>query len=179
VEADGGPPLYGFLFGTGAVVTFLEAFHRGRIRSPGAATLLLLRAIGSALRGGPFATALSRRERLRVETDGDPWPDDSYLTLLAGTTPDLGLGFRAFHRCGEQPGFFHAVGVTAQLLPLLLTLPRVRAGRPWRRRLALDELARELLAEGDGPRFAVDGELYTARERLRVTTGPGISLVLP
>lgn len=59
------------------------------------------------------------------------------------------------------------------------SLPRIHAGRPWRRRHALDELARELLAEGDRPRFAVDGDLYQAAERLRVTTGPGISLVLP
>jgi diacylglycerol kinase (ATP) len=179
VEADGEPPLYGFLFGTGAVVTFLEAYGRCRRPSPWAAAGLLARAVGSALRGGAFAAALSRRERLRVESDGEPWPDDSYLTLLAGSTPDLGLGFRAFHRCGEQPGFFHAVGVTAQLGPLLLCLPRIHAGRPWRRRHALDELARELSAEGDRPRFAVDGDLYAARERLRVTTGPGISLVLP
>lgn len=179
VEADGGPPLYGFVFGTGAMVTFLEAYQHYRHASPWAAPLLLARAILSALRQGPFAAALSKRERLRVETDADPWPDDSYLSLLAGTTPELGLGFRPFHRCGEQPGFFHAVGVIAPLGSLVLSLPAIHAGRPWRRKVALDELARELIAEGNRTRFALDGTLYAARERIRVTTGPGVSLVLP
>jgi diacylglycerol kinase family enzyme len=179
VEADGGPARYGFIFGTGVVVSFLEAWERSRDPSPLRAAGLVLRAVGSAARSGPFAISLMRRERLRVETDGEEWPDQSYLTLIAGSTPDIGLGFRAFGRCDEQPGFFHAVGVTCTLGPLAMTLPRLRRGRPWRRRHALDEVARELVLTADRPRFTVDGDLYAARERVRVTTGPGIELVVP
>ena len=40
-------------------------------------------------------------------------------------------------------------------------------------------MARELVLEGDAPRFTVDGELYAAARVVRVTTGPGIELVLP
>ncbi len=179
IEADGGPPRYGFIFGTGAVVTFLEAYYRIGHPSPLAAVWLVVRAVASTLRSGPFALSLMHRERLRVETDGEEWPDGSYLTLLAGTTPDIGLGFKAFHRCDEQPGFFHAVGVTASLLPLALTLPRIRAGRPWRRRHALDEVARELVLRSDRPRFTVDGDLYQAEDRVRVSTGPGVEIIVP
>ncbi len=179
VEADGGPPRHGFIFGTGAVVTFLEAFYRTGWPSPLAASWLVLRAVGSALRQGPFAMSLMRHERLRIETDGEEWPDGSYLTLLAGTTPDIGLGFRAFHRCDEQPGFFHAIGVTAPLLPLALSLPRIRAGRPWRRRHAVDEVSRELLLAGERPRYTVDGDLYQAQAQVRVSTGPGVEIVVP
>jgi diacylglycerol kinase family enzyme len=179
VQWDGGPPRYGFIFGTGAVVTFLEAYYRRPNPSPLSALGLVIRGIGSALRNGPFALSLMRRERLRVETDGEEWPDGNYLALIAGSTPDIGLGFRAFHRCDEQPGFFHAVGVTCPILPLALTLPRLRAGRPWRRRHALDEVARELVVSTDRPRFTVDGDLYAARDQVRVTTGPGIEIVVP
>jgi diacylglycerol kinase family enzyme len=179
IEADGGPPRYGFIFGTGAVVTFLEAYYRTGRPSPFAALGLMARAIGSAIRSGPFALSLMRRERLHVETDGEEWPDGSYLTLLAGSTPDIGLGFKAFHRCDEQPGFFHAVGVTAPLLPLALSLPRIRAGRPWRRRHALDEVARELLLTGERSRYTVDGDLYQAQGQVRVSTGPGVDIVVP
>jgi diacylglycerol kinase family enzyme len=179
VEPDRGPVRYGFIFGTGAVVTFLEAWEASRDPSPLRAVGLVLRAIGSAVRGGPFAVSLTRRERLRIETDGEQWPDQSYLTLIAGTTPDIGLGFRAFGRCDEQPGFFHAVGVTCSLGPLTLSLPRVRRGRPWRRRHALDEVARELVLSCPRPRYTVDGDLYEAREQVRVTTGPGIEIVVP
>jgi hypothetical protein len=71
------------------------------------------------------------------------------------------------------------VGVTCTLGPLAASLPRIRAGRPWRRRHAQDEVARELVLASDRPRYTVDGDLYTAREQVRVTTGPGIELVLP
>ncbi len=179
VEADGGTARYGFIFGTGVVVTFLEAWDRSKDPSPLRAVGLVVRAIGSAMRGGPFAVSLMRRERLRIETDGEEWPDGAYLTLIAGSTPDIGLGFKAFHRCDEQPGFFHAVGVTCTLGPLAVSLPRIRAGRPWKRRHALDEVTRELVLTSDRPRFTVDGDLYAAREQVRVTTGPGIEIVLP
>jgi diacylglycerol kinase family enzyme len=179
VQADDGPPRFGFIFGTGAVVTFLEAYYRTRSPSPLSAVGLVFRAFGSAVRNGPFAVALMHRERLQVATDGDEWPDGSYLTLMAGSTPDIGLGFRAFHRCDEQPGFFHAVGVTCPIVPLAFALPWIRAGKPWSRRHALDEVARELVLTSDRPRFTVDGDLYDARERVRVTTGPGIEIVVP
>ena len=179
VEADDGPARYGFILGTGAVVTFLDAYDRSGRPSPLLAAGLVLKAIGSAMTRGKFARALQRREPLRVETDGEEWPDERYLALLAGSTPDIGLGWKPFHRCAEQPGFFHAVGVTAPLGSLVWALPRIRAGRPWRRRHALDEVARELTLEGDALRFTLDGDLYTARRRIRVSTGPGVEIVLP
>jgi len=179
IEADGGPPCYWFIFGTGAVVTFLEAYYATGRPSPLTAACLVARAIGSAVAGRRFGAALTQRERLRVETDGEEWPDGSYLTLIAGTTPDIGFGFKAFHRCGEQPGLFHAVGITASVLQLALAVPRVRAGRPWRRRLALDEVARELVLESSRPRFTVDGDIYRAERQIRISTGPGVEIVVP
>ncbi|HVO21211.1 MAG TPA: diacylglycerol kinase [Anaeromyxobacter sp.] len=180
VEADGGPPQFGFLLGTGAAVTFVEAWRGAALDpSPLSAALIALRAVGSAVRGGPFAEALSRRERVRVESDGEEWPVDGLLALLAGTTPDLGLGLRALERCDEQAGFFHAVGVTAPLLTLALDLPRLRAGLPWRRRHAYDQVARELVLTAERPRFVLDGNVHAAERQLRISTGPGVELVIP
>lgn len=179
VSADGGEPRYGFIFGTGCVVSFLEAYYGSGHPSPATAALLFARALASALAGGRFAAALARRERLRVETDGEEWPDSSFLALAAATTPDIGFGFRAFHRCDEQPGFFHAVGVTGSLPALALSVPRMRRGASWRRRVAQDEVARTLQAEGDRPRFTVDGDLYRAERAVVVETGPGVEIVVP
>jgi diacylglycerol kinase (ATP) len=180
VEMNADPPRYGFIFGTGAVVTFLEAYYASGRPSPMTAALLLARAIGSAIAGGPFANALTRREALRVTTDGDEWPDASYLALLAGATPDIGFGFKVFHRCAEQPGSFHAVGVTATPLALSLALRRIHAGKPWRRRHAWDEVTRDLVVgAADRLRFTIDGDLYTAEQKVRISTGPGVEIVLP
>ncbi|HYG69849.1 MAG TPA: diacylglycerol kinase, partial [Anaeromyxobacteraceae bacterium] len=179
VEADGGEPRFGFLFGTGIVVAFLERYYATGRPSPATAALLLARALGSVIVRGRFAQALTRRERIRVQTDGEEWADAAYLALLAGAVPDLGFGFRALARCDEQPGFFHAVGISGTLGGVALSLPWIRAGRPWRRRVATDEIARELRLEGDGIPFTVDGDLYAARRGIRVSTGPGVEILLP
>jgi diacylglycerol kinase family enzyme len=179
VEADERPPLFGFLFATGVAVTFLEWFYRGPRPSPLGAWWLVARAAASALVGGPLGQALKRREPLRVASDDDEWPDQSYLTLLAGTVPSIGLGFRALSRCAEQPGFFHAVGVHGSLPRLLRLMPRVHRGAPWRRRAALDVVARSLTLEGEAVRFMVDGDLQEAARRIRLSTGPGVEVLVP
>jgi diacylglycerol kinase (ATP) len=179
IRGDDADATYGFIFGTGAVVTFLEAYYATGRPSPLTAAGLVVSGIASALVGGAFSQSLARRERLRVATDGDEWPDQSYLALLAGATPDIGFGFKAFARCAEQPGFFHAVGLTASVLQLVPSLPRIARGAPYRRRVAQDEVARELVADGDRVRYTVDGDLYGPVRSVRVETGPGIALVIP
>jgi diacylglycerol kinase family enzyme len=179
IAADGGAPTYGFIFGMGSIVSFLDAYYRTGRPSPATAALLVARGLASALVNGKFAASLTRRERLRVSTDGDEWPDGSYLALAAATTPDIGFGFLAFSRCLEQPGFFHAVGVTGSLPQLALSAPRIRLGKPWRRRLAQDEVSRSLLVEGDRPRFTVDGDLYGAERTVAVEAGPAVEIVVP
>lgn len=180
VSADGGPARYGFIFGAGAiVVAFLDAYYGTGRPSPATAAALVVRGVASALVDGPFAAALTARAPLRIATDGEEWEDGSFLAVAAGSTPDAGFGFRAFHRCGEQPGFFHVVGVTGTVGQLARALPRLRRGAPWRRRVAQDEVARVLELEGDAPRFTVDGDLLPAVSRVRVETGPPVELVVP
>ena len=179
VEADGGPPTFGFLFGTGTAVAFLDRFYAWAPPSPLRAWLLMARAAASALLGGPFGQSLTRREPLRVASDGEEWADQTYLTLLAGTVPSIGLGFQALSRCAEQPGFFHAVGVHGTLPQVVRLLPRVHRGAPWRRRAALDVVAREVSLEGDAVRYMVDGDLYPAARDLRLSTGPAVQVLVP
>jgi hypothetical protein len=172
------PPRYGFLFGTGAVVTFLDEYYRTGRPTAAMAAALLLRAIGSALVGGRFAAALKARDFLRVTADGEEWPDEPYLAVIAGAVPEIGFGFTPFSRCDEQPGFFHAVGVTGSTVQVAAHLPQIWLGRPWRRSLAMDAVARELAVEGP-VRFTVDGDLYAAREWVRVRTGPPVRIIVP
>jgi len=179
VSADGGPPTLGFIFGTGAVVSFLEAYYGTGWPTPATAAALVLRLLGSIAVGGAFARRVTRRDSLRISSDGDEWTDPSYLALVAGTTPDIGFGFKPFGRCAEQPGFFHAVGVTGSLRQLALSIPRIARGAPWKRRVAQDELARELVVEGEGLGYTVDGDLYRAERMVRIETGPGLAVVLP
>ena len=178
VEADGAPPQLGFLFGTGAVVAFLEAYYATGRAAPVMAAALLVRAVASALVGGRFASSLTDREALHVTCGGEEWPDGPFLAVLAGAVPELGFGFTPFARCDEQPGFFHAVGVTGSTLQVAAHLPHIWAGRPWKRSLAVDAVARDLRIVGP-VRFTIDGDLYRAEREVRVRTGPPVRLVIP
>lgn len=178
VETDGAPPRYGFLFGTGAVVAFLDAYYRTGHPCAAIAALLLVRTVTSALVAGRFSASLAQRQAMRIATDGDEWPDGPYLCLLAGTVPEIGFGFTPLSRCDEQPGFFHAVGVTGSALRIAAHFPHIWLGLPWHRALAVDAVSRDLTVEGP-LRFALDGEIYQAQESVRVRTGPAVSLVIP
>jgi diacylglycerol kinase (ATP) len=179
VEGPGVSPRLGFIFGTGAVVQFLDAYYRTGRPSPTTAGLLLVRGIASALARGRFAARLAAREPLRAFVDGDDWPDDRFLGIIAATVPEIGFGFRPFARCDEQPGFFHAIGVTGPITQVVARLPAIYLGRPWKRPVAVDAVARDLRLEAAGPiRFTIDGDLYAAEGEVRVTTGPPVELVL-
>ena len=178
VEADGAAPQLGFLFGTGAVVAFLEAYYATGHAAPATAAALLVRTVASALVGGRFAAALTGREALRVTSDGEEWPDWPFLAVLAGAVPEIGFGFTPFARCDEQPGFFHAVGVTGSTLQVAAHLPQIWVGRPWKRTLAVDAVTRDLRMSGP-VRFTIDGDLYRGEREVRVRTGPPVRLVVP
>ena len=178
VEADGAAPQLGFLFGTGAVVAFLEAYYATGHAAPATAAALLVRTVASALVGGRFAAALTGREALRVTSDGEEWPDWPFLAVLAGAVPEIGFGFTPFARCDEQPGFFHAVGVTGSTLQVAAHLPQIWVGRPWKRTLAVDAVTRDLRMSGP-VRFTIDGDLFRGEREVRVRTGPPVRLVVP
>lgn len=180
IEAPGLPTRHGFIFGTGAAVTFLDIYYETGRPSPAMAFGLFARAVASAMARGRFAARLTEREWLRVTVDGEEWPEDRFVGVIAGTTPEIGFGFAPFTRCEEQPGFFHAVGVVGSLRQIVASLPGVYRGRAWRRRVAVDTVARELAIEGGGPvRFTVDGDLYEGPSGVTVATGPAVQLVLP
>jgi len=179
VEADGGSPRLGFLFATGAAVRFLDLWYEEDRHGQVRAAWVLLRLLTSALLGGRLAREIARREALRVVADGDEWPAAEWLSILAGAVPGLGLGSRPFSRCDEQPGFFHAVGVTASPLRLVVAMPALWRGRPWRRQVALDAVTRDLVIEPRQPlRYTLDGDLHQARSALRVRTGPLVEVVV-
>jgi diacylglycerol kinase family enzyme len=179
VEAEGLAPGVGFLFGTGVAVSFLEAWHATGHPTSATALLLALRAAGSAAIGGRLARTLTRPDALRAAADGEEWPADVFLSVVAGAIPEIGFRLAPLARCDEQPGFFHAVGVTGSAAQLALRLPAIWMGRPWRRPLAVDAVARDLVLEAPALRFTVDGDLYQSRGPVRVATGPLAEVLVP
>jgi diacylglycerol kinase (ATP) len=174
---------YGFLFGTGLVYNFLDAYYKTGKPSPTMAAQLVTQTVASAMLGGPLAKRLTRRFWARVTVDGDRWAREDFLTVAAASVEQIGLGFKPFYRVheglrhegGER---FPVIGIHARsALDLVLELPRIYRGQPIRRDKVIDVLAREVVFEADEIDYMVDGDTYKARGSLRVALGPRLRIV--
>jgi diacylglycerol kinase (ATP) len=172
--------MYGFIFGTGAIANFCEAYYETGAPSAAMSARLLARAVGSTLVNGPFVRRLMSRFRARITADGERWPVDDFALVMAATVPQIGLGSRPFYRCDERPGHFALIGVHCSAAQLVVELPRVFRGVGMSPRKVIDVVARDVAIESAAPfHYVVDGDLLTSAGTLRVRTGPRLELLLP
>jgi diacylglycerol kinase family enzyme len=168
---------YGFIFGTGVIYNFLDAYYKTGRPSPATAARLLARAIGSVVVGGELAKQLTARAHARVTVDGTTWARDDFLTVTAACVEQIGLGFRPYYRWND-PGGFPILGIhVPSAFGLVTELPRIHAGQPMRRHKLIDQVARDVLFEAEELRYTIDGDTYTTRESLRVRLGPRLRFV--
>ena len=169
----------GFRFGVGLPVRFIEAIYQTGRQGPLASSRLLLRAVLSSLRRGPFARKLFAPMDLRVTLDGDEWPRVTIFGLVCSTVAEAGLGLKPFRRATEQPGAFQALGLTAGPREFALELPRLFAGLHARRDRLIEGVGEKLDLSARAPlSWLLDGEIYTsATGRLAVGLGPRVTLV--
>lgn len=171
----------GFLFGVGVIHGFLDEYYgRGRpYPTPLTAVETLGVAIGSAMIGGRTIRRISERFHASLVVDGQPIADADFLAIGAGTTPELGLGFRPFRLATPGAEGFHLLGITCSAPKLVANLPRLYRGRGMPDGDGFDRLARELVIATQGAeiRFMVDGDLDTAASPLRVSLGPLVHIV--
>jgi diacylglycerol kinase family enzyme len=171
---------FGFIFGNGLVANFLDAYYATGRPSPTTGALLVLRAIGSALLRGRFARHLFRRFVGQVTVDGELWSRRDFATLIGSTVPEIGLGFKPFHRCYEERGHFAFVGIHAGPLGAILDLPRIHRGRGLRRDRAISAVARDIHLQSDEPwHYTIDGDLYRDVRELTIRTGRTLQMVIP
>jgi diacylglycerol kinase family enzyme len=171
---------YGFIFGNGLVANFLDAYYGTGRPSPTQGALLLLRAIGSALVRGKLIRRLFKRFVGQITVDGETWSRRDFTTLIGSTVPEIGLGFKAFHRCYEKPGHFALVGIHSGPLGTILDLPRIHRGKGLRRDRAISVIPGEVKIESEEPwHYTIDGDLYRDATTLTIKTGPTLRVILP
>lgn len=171
---------HGFLFGTGLIARFLEAYYEGSEPSPAKALWVLARAIASTLVGGELSRELRRPLCARVRLDGSDWQEGEFSTVAAGTVDDIGMGFRPFYRSLECPGQLHAVTVGPELLPLVRALPRIYRARPLPGPDPQGAVGKELRVEAESPiSYMVDGDFHRGGCELRVQVGPEVEVLCP
>lgn len=172
----------GFLFGVGVIHGFLSEYYaRGKpYPTPLTAVQTLSAAIGSAMIGGATIQRIGQRFAASLVIDGEAVDAHDFLAIGAGTSPELGLGFRPFHLSDAADDGFHLLGITCSAPKLAANLPRLYRGRGIAEGDGLDRLARDvrITADGDAPiRYMVDGDLDTAASPLCVSLGPRVHIV--
>lgn len=168
----------GSLFGVGVVASFLREYYRAPRPSAWSAARLLATGAIESLVGGPTFRAFTATDRLSVTfDDGEALEPRETLAVAAGTIPDLGLGFRPFHRVIDHPGSMHLVRYHGDAASLVRALPKVRLARPLGERIADERTTRgfTIRSERDRVGYMFDGDLYEhAGRELRVTLGPDV-----
>jgi diacylglycerol kinase (ATP) len=192
--AHGGPPLRlaersaivvngqhaGFLFGTGILYRFMKMYNEGAPPGRLKALKVLAHVVLSGLVGGPTTRALFHPDPARVLVDGAPWPASRYPAVAVGTMNDIGLGFEVFHAAREHLDHVHALGFIGGPMSAIRSLPRIYLGRPTRHPEILDQVARELIIEGEAAQgFMMDGDFLPGGPALRVEAGPRVRFLLP
>ncbi|MCB9759959.1 MAG: diacylglycerol kinase [Alphaproteobacteria bacterium] len=169
----------GFLFGNGLLSHFLEVYYDSDDPNPARAVWLLVRAGASALVGGKFIRHLFRPVRAQVTVGPWRWTQGTWMTIAAGTVDDIGLGFRPFYRCLDHPGYMHAVGVACGPMALIGQLPNIWRARPIEHPDVVDAVADRMVIEADEPlSYMLDGDFHVGGQRLEVTIGPRVRLIV-
>lgn len=172
----------GFLFGTGIVQAFLREYYSTGEPSPVTAARVLSRGVISAVTHGPLITRLAAPVSALVRfSDGTVWTHRPWLTLAAGTVPQIGLGFTPFYRANERTDSFHLLGIHSSPLSFALELPRVWRALSLSKDKALDSLTPDATLVTDAPSlpYMLDGDLFDGPPTLRLTAGPTLSLWSP
>jgi diacylglycerol kinase (ATP) len=172
----------GFVFGNGLMSNFLEEYYGTGSYGPARAAWLLLRALCSALIGGPFVRRLFRRFEGTVRVDGVALERTKFVGLAVGTVREVGLGFKLVHRADDDPERFGVLVIHAPPLALIPDFPAVHAGRGVAPRRAFSAVASSLdLVPVPGARmgYTIDGDLYHTDAPLSISVGPKIRFVRP
>ena len=172
-----------FLFGVGVVETWLREYYgRGRPHvSPMTAVETLAVTVGSTLIRGKTSRRVTKRPVVGLTIDGEEHPPRDYLTVAAGTTDDIGLGFRAFFRASDETERFHLLAITASAGELVKDLPRVKQGLPMRPGKCIERLVRSVTitpTQSSHIGFMADGDIDDHDGPLHVTVGPAVRVVV-
>jgi diacylglycerol kinase family enzyme len=177
----------GFIFGTGLVARFFDAYYRGALRGSLAASQIVARVFVESFWDGAYARQILAPIACCLEVDGSPLRPQKWSLVCASVLRDLGLHMHVTYRGGEDPFRPHLVASALLARDLGPRAPWVLAGRTIGGPEHFDDLASEFsvrflrdegpdLGDGiEGP-YVLDGDVFWAN-RLHVTAGPELRVV--
>ena len=168
---------YGFIFGSGAVCTFMDLYHRSSNPSPLVAAKSVLAMAGSMLVHGKLAKEFFKPTWQELNADGFSFGRAPYLAFLITTLPSVGLGMDLTFRAKIDPKKAQMIAFRdkAKIVPHVL---RVWLGRALPPDVADDTVGSRFFINGEKSfRYTLDGDMYSSSGKLVVETGPLLDLV--
>jgi diacylglycerol kinase family enzyme len=170
---------YGFIFGNGFIVEFLEALYGSGKKTPFTTAKLLARGAVSGVTGGSFAKKLFERINARVILEGKKIDYTRFSALAAATVREIGLRFKPFFRCEEKAGSFHVLAAISSPFSMVMSLRKAYMGRKISEKRMVEFVASEMVIESKKPiKYTLDGEVYQTGNTLKVNMGPRLELVV-
>lgn len=151
---------YGFLFGNGLVASYLDMYHASPYDGPKAAIWAIRKGLVAFMTKNGDYDRFYRRPDLTVTIEGFELPLHSFMGILAGTIPEVGIGFEPLYRADRKEGRFHILASGLSAGQVIRNLPRFFKGERLCGKNHYDFLASEATIESDVLfRYMVDGEL--------------------
>lgn len=170
---------YGFLFGNGLLYRFLLDFTKVAAPTQWTAASMLMRAMGHAVLQTKHGRELCERLDADVKVDGKPWPFKNYTTIFAGTVKTLGLGFHALYRARKEPDKFQICAFSLPPRQVVSSFPILMMGKKVPSENWLDDLASHVSIQYREPQgFMLDGELYPPTQKVDLSLGPTLQIVI-
>lgn len=190
--SDGVEERVGFIFGTGLVAKFFDAYYADGARGNAGAAKLVARIFAESFVGGPFARQVLDPLPCTIEVDGRELAPRAFSLVCASVVRDVGLHMVVNHRAGEDPERPHLVASALPSRELGWRMPLVIAGKPIGGEGAFDDLVTRFSvrfprqtkgrersddAEAEGP-YVLDGDMLRA-SAVHVSAGPALDVVKP
>jgi diacylglycerol kinase family enzyme len=167
---------YGFIFGNGAVCTFMDFYHESPDPSPLVAAKTAVKLIFSMIFKGKLYRKLFSPTRMEIISDGSSFGKKAYLATLISTIKEIGLGFKLMQRANENQKV-HAIAFhdNPKIVPYVFRLWRGKSIPPFS---ADDIVGREFFIHSKKPfKYTIDGDMYNSSGKLYIKAEPIISIV--
>jgi diacylglycerol kinase family enzyme len=164
----------GFLFGTGVWYGYLAETYRHGHPTLGVNVKVLTRVFASAAMNGETIRRVTRPTHVEVRFAHHTWESRPYLSIAAGTVPDVGFGFQPFHRAFDADGGFQILAIDGTARDVLRELPRLQRGLGFQSTTARQAITNwaELHAREGRIEYSVDGDIDAVQGPLRLSLGP-------
>ncbi len=172
---------YGFIFGCGSFVTFLDDYYQKPRPTPLRALRLCWRTLVSALLGGDYAKKIFAGVNAKLAIDDSVPQERRYTLISTSTVRHVGFHFRPYFFAQQKRLAAHLLLATASPWGLAKNTVNFFVGRPAPKHYGIDNLEfNRVVIDLEQPvRFSLDGDLLTAPSPLQISLGPEICLLTP